>query len=476
MGSSYKSSIRVLAKTDTQKGTTAMEQYTGFSAHASLAAVGMWINEKAIWKKIEEQVKIKQKVIKHTPHEKLKDVFINILAGGHGISEINTRVRSDKALQMVFGRSACAEQSVTSETLNACTETNVQELRVVTKMIYQEFGQGYHHDYEKGYLLLDIDLTGLLAGPQAEGSTKGYFSGTKNGRGRQLGRVLASHYDEVVCEQLYDGKVQLEKCLIGLIKTAETVLDLDENRRKSTILRVDGGGGTDGNIDWALLRDYFWMSKVKNWQRTNKLVAPITDWQSILELPGHEVAWVPAPHSYQRPMRQLAVRWSKPKGGWHYCVLVFNLTDEMVFELAAQTKPSHVTEPELLSAILKAYNLRSGGVETSFKNSKQGLGLNKRNKKSFSAQYMLVLLTQLAYNITTWIRTQLAKHEPAMKHFGMLRMIRDAFAISGKMQFDEKGKPVLIVLNQAHALAKIFYKTWQSAFARDDLSLILGEI
>jgi hypothetical protein len=32
----------------------------------------------------------------------LKDVFINILAGGHGISEINTRVRTDKALQMAL--------------------------------------------------------------------------------------------------------------------------------------------------------------------------------------------------------------------------------------------------------------------------------------------------------------------------------------------------------------------------------------
>ena len=135
-------SIKVLDKTDTQKGTTAMEQYTGYSAHASLATIGMWINEKAIWKKIEEQVKIKQKTIKYTPHEKLKDVFINILAGGHGIYEINTRVRTDKALQMAFGRNACAEQSVTSETLNTCTEMNVRQMADVTRMIYQDFGQG----------------------------------------------------------------------------------------------------------------------------------------------------------------------------------------------------------------------------------------------------------------------------------------------------------------------------------------------
>jgi hypothetical protein len=117
-------------------------------------------------------------------------------------------------------------------------------------------------------LLLDVDLTGLLAGRQAEGSSKGYFSGTKNGRGRQLGRIIASRYDEIVCEQLYDGKVQLEKCLIGLLEMSENVLSLDEERRRHTILRVDGGGGTDGNINWALGRGYFWMSKVKNWQRT----------------------------------------------------------------------------------------------------------------------------------------------------------------------------------------------------------------
>jgi len=453
-----------------------MKQYTGYSARASLATIGLWINTKAIWKKIEKQVMIKQKTIKHTPHDKLKDVFINILAGGRGIAEINHRVRTDPVLQKAFGRTACAEQSVASETLNACTATNVQQMATVMRLIYQELGQGYRHDYKKGYLLLDVDLTGLLAGKQAEGSTKGYFSGAKNAYGRQLGRVSASQYDEIVCEQLYDGKVQLEKCLIGLIEMTEKVQDLDETRRKCTILRVDGGGGTDGNIDWALRRGYFWMSKVKNWQRTNKLVTPIRQWQSISDFPGHEVAWVPVPHVYEKPMRQLAVRWPKPKGGWHYCVLVFNLTDEMIFELTGRTLASATSPHELLSAILKAYNLRSGGVETSFKNSKQGLGLNKRNKKSFQAQHMLVLLAQLAYNIIAWVRNELAKHKPELKHFGMLRMIRDAFSISGKIQYDQNGNIIQVTLNKAHSLAKTFYETWLSFFMHNNCTLILDEI
>lgn len=453
-----------------------MPEYTGFSGHASLAAVGLWMQEKGIWKKVEAEVMIKQKTIIHSPQEKLKDVLINILSGGQGLVEINQRVRSDKALQVAFGRKACAEQSVTSTTLNACHEINVEQMQTVLSQIYQEFGQGYQHEYEKQHLLLDIDLTGLLAGKQAEGSSKGYFSGSKNARGRQLGRVMASQYDEIVCEQLYDGKVQLEKCLIGLIQMTETVLDLNENRQKQIILRVDGGGGTDGNINWSLQRGYFWMSKVKNWQRTSKLVAPITKWQVLPELSGHAVAWVPQPHVYHSPMRQLAVRWAKPKGGWHYCVLVFNLSDEMIFELAGRKLSKTSTPAELFSAIMKAYNLRSGGVETSFKNSKQGLGLSKRNKKSFQAQRMLVLLAQLAYNITIWVRNKLAKFKPSMQHFGMLRMIRDVFSISGIIYFDQNGKMLRLVLNQHHSLAKLFYETWLPAFVRNDLSLILYQI
>jgi hypothetical protein len=450
-----------------------MNKYNGYSSHASLALIAKWMEKRAIWEKIERGIKIKQKTIKHTPHEKLRDVFINMLAGGRGVSEINVRVRSDQGLQKAFGRKACAEQSLVSSTLNACNEQNVMEMRKILREVYQEFGQGYRHNYKRAYLLLDIDLTGLLAGRQAEGASKGYFSGTKNKRGRQLGRVWSSQYGEIVHEQLYDGKVQLEKCLIDLLEATEVVLGVEEKRRKRSILRVDGGGGTDGNINWALERGYFWLSKVKNWQRTQKLVAAIRTWQTVPHLPKHQVAWIPVPHRYCRPTRQLAVRWQKPKGGWHYCVLVFNLTNPMIFELAGQNLPTPLSETDLYSAILKAYNLRSGGVETSFKNSKQGLGLHKRNKKNFQAQHILVLLAQLAYNILIWVRRQLATRNPILQSFGLVRLLRDVFSIPGSLHFDEHNRLVSLTLNQSHPFAALFLSLPRSP---DDLSVILYEI
>ena len=120
-----------------------MENYTGYSGHASLAMVGMWMNENRIWEGIEERVKIRQKVIKHTPTDKMKDLLINILAGGHGIADINNRVRVDKTIQLAFGRNVCAEQSTISETLNASTRENVLEFAGALKVIYQKHGQGF---------------------------------------------------------------------------------------------------------------------------------------------------------------------------------------------------------------------------------------------------------------------------------------------------------------------------------------------
>lgn len=100
-----------------------------YSPRATLCAIGIKLRSMKLFESIADHVKIKQKTIKHTPVEKLTDAFIAILAGAHGLAEINTRVRSDAALQRAFGRSSCAEQSVVQETLDACTVENVRQMK-----------------------------------------------------------------------------------------------------------------------------------------------------------------------------------------------------------------------------------------------------------------------------------------------------------------------------------------------------------
>src|ERR1700730_11930370 len=74
-----------------------------FSATASLAAMGVKLNQLDVFGPIRTTVQIKQKTIKHTPTDKLYDAFISLLAGAHGLVEINTRLRADPGLQKAFG-------------------------------------------------------------------------------------------------------------------------------------------------------------------------------------------------------------------------------------------------------------------------------------------------------------------------------------------------------------------------------------
>src|SRR6266699_5851086 len=168
-----------------------------FSPAASLAALGVKLSQLDLFGPIRTQVQIRQKTVKQTPVNKLYDAFISLLAGAHGMGEINTQLRSDLALQHAFGRQACAEQSVVQETLDASTQENVRQMPHALDLIYRQHSRGYRHDYRAGFHLLDVDMSGLPCGPKAAFATKGYFAGQYHRRGRQVGRVLATHYEEV---------------------------------------------------------------------------------------------------------------------------------------------------------------------------------------------------------------------------------------------------------------------------------------
>src|SRR6266567_9020109 len=158
-----------------------------FSPSASLAALGAHLRQIDLFGPVRDRVKIAQKTVKYAPIDKLYDAFISILAGAHGLCEINTRLRSDPALQAAFGRTACAEQSVVQETLNACTAEQVTQMEQALTTIYRKQAQGYAHDYTADWQILDADLTGMPCGKKAAFATKGYFPQQRYRRGRQMG-------------------------------------------------------------------------------------------------------------------------------------------------------------------------------------------------------------------------------------------------------------------------------------------------
>jgi DDE family transposase len=452
-----------------------MSKYTHVTSHAGLALVGQQMCDWRLWQVVEHEVTIAQKVIRHRPTDKLLDEFITILAGGAGVVEVNTRLRPDLGLQRAFGRQACAEQSTVSDTLQACTPETVAQLGRAMRTLLRQHGQAYRHAYERAWQVLDVDLTGLPAGRQAEGATKGYFAGQRNRRGRQLGRVLASRYDEIVFEQLYPGTRQLEHSLPELLTGAEDVLHLGDERRFRTLVRVDGGGGSDADLNDCLTRGYRVLAKVHNWKRAAKLAASVTAWQADPDEPTRQRGWVTQPYPYARPTQQVALRWPHPKQAecWQYAVVVCNAPATLLAELTGAAVP---VEPAAeLALIVAAYDQRGGGVETANKDSKHGLQLHHRNTRRFAAQQVLVLLAQLAYNLLTWVRQWLARACPALTHFGRLRLIRDVLTIAGRLRWRPDGQIQCITLNQQHGHAAALRAAFQPLLLGHGTRLYLGQ-
>jgi hypothetical protein len=155
-----------------------LEQSTFF---APLVALGFWVREMDLLTPVFAALRFGQPLHTVHPQAALLDLWVSMLAGCRSVSAINTTVRPDCLLAQAWGRSCFSEQSTIARVLDACRGEQVSQLREGVQGLYRWIGQAPRHPWGLFPLTLDIDLTGLPAGRQAEGSTKGYFSGKKGG-------------------------------------------------------------------------------------------------------------------------------------------------------------------------------------------------------------------------------------------------------------------------------------------------------
>lgn len=450
-----------------------------YTPHATLAALGLKLQSLKLFSAVEELVHIPQKVIKHQPFEKLYDAFIAILAGAHGLSEVNTRLRSDPALQRAFGRQSCAEQSVVQRTLDACTAENVTQMRRALDSIFRAHSQAFRHGYRAEFLLLDVDMTGMPCGPKAELSAKGYFAQAGIRYGRQLGRVVATRYEEVLTDRLFGGGVQLNRALRPLVAAAEQTLKSSYYRRQRTVLRIDAGGGSLDDVNWCLARGYQVHCKDVSSKRAEAWAATVQEWFDDPHHPGRQMGWLVPEESldYVRPVRRLAIRWPKRNGQIGHTILISTLEPRDVLRLLGRPERD-VCEPELVTlAYAEFYDKRGGAIEIEIKEDKQGFGMTKRRKKRGAAQEMVVLLNQLAHNVLVWAKLWLSELAPKLSRYGVLRLVRDLLSVSGMVEFNErKNKVKRIVLNRAAPLVRGLLAALRELLLPQKVVLILREI
>jgi hypothetical protein len=151
----------------------------GTTQFAPLVAIGFFMREFDLLAPIQSRLVFEQATHTQYPVEALLDLWVSMLAGCRSVWQINTKIRPDLTLAQAWGRSCFADQSTVARVLDVCQPQQVEQLREGVNSLYQWWGQAPQHNWASSDLLLDIDLTGLPAGRQAEGSTKGYFSGKK---------------------------------------------------------------------------------------------------------------------------------------------------------------------------------------------------------------------------------------------------------------------------------------------------------
>lgn len=402
---------------------------------ASLCVLGQVVGEMGVFREL-GRVQVPQKVVRYTPQEKLVCVMAGMLAGASTVKETDSTVGTDPAVQRAFGLSACPDQSTLQDTLDAATTSSVQELRGVAEALFLRYSPASGRLAVGRSLTVDIDLTPLPASARAEGSERGYMGRERSKTGRKLLRVRTAPEQEVIYERVMPGKAASGLTLVQeAVTEMERILGLiTEEKRALVVVRLDSGFGGEETHRWLLGRGYHLLGKMKSGARVRKLAAMVSQWLPTSSQ-EREVGVVPTPVDLGRSTRQYAVRTpseDKP-GGMYYAVLVSTL------DLSPQ-------------GAVDAYDARAG-MENDFKADKHGLGLRARRKRRLAAQEMVVLLVGLAHNLLVWLRGWLAGGDPHLGKLGIVRLVREVWAVPGRVTFRHR-RLARVNLTRAHPLAR----------------------
>jgi hypothetical protein len=186
----------------------------------------------------------------------------------------------------------------------------------------------------------------------------------------------------VVVDRLFAGNVQLIKALQPLVEAAETTLELDEIRRARTMIRVDAAGGSVDDINWLLSRGYEVLAKEYSGRGVLRLAKTVVEWVQDPIWSERSFGWVTEPPTtYVRPVRRIAVRCRRQDGTFAYGVLICSLSVQQVLAVLGRPSVQAADPIAVLEAYVTFYDLRGGGIETTLKDDKQGLGRTFRNKK-----------------------------------------------------------------------------------------------
>ena len=416
------------------------------TSRASLCALGEYLRRQCFFAPVRAQVQSPQKRVRYRPVEKVLEGLLGILCGAKTIAQSNLTIRVDPAVPRAFGRTGCAAQSTIARTLRACTGDHVAQLERVSWYDRKRYGQTPHHRFAERLLGIDVEVTPLPIGAQAQGSARTWMGRHRSKTGRQTCRVTASDYREMPHETLLRGKASAVPALTMALGELETRLGWTRARRQRIGLRLDGGFGTTAVLKGLLSRGYQVVAKISHRGRGRKWRQALGPWQPTSS-PGREIAAVLQPHRFCRTTRQWGIRPPKDKGGYQYAVLVTTLTDLAPVALADADDGRAM-------------------IASSFCQDKQALGLVTRRQRRWEAQQMVLLLARLAHHLLLWGKPWLSRGPGTRQRLrgdGLVRLLRDVWAVPGVIRW-RRGWMVSVRFSPLHPLATPLQQSFSALF------------
>jgi len=146
---------------------------------APLGVLGYCLTRTDFLQPVLAPVQLPLKTVQHSPSDKLLDVLVSILTGCRAITQVNTRLRPDRALARAWDRAGFADQSTVARTLDQFTDVQIAQLRQGSETLFRRESRTLRHNLASDWLWLDSDLTPLPVSKHAEASTKGKISAKK---------------------------------------------------------------------------------------------------------------------------------------------------------------------------------------------------------------------------------------------------------------------------------------------------------
>lgn len=159
-------------------------------------------------------------------------------------------------MQRAFGRTGCAEQSTIARPLQASPAETVDQRSRVSWYYLKRYGRTPSQRFAEHLLGVDVDVTPLPLGAQAEGSARPWMGRNRSKTGRKTLRFTASAYREILHETLLRGKESAVPALKTALGELETRLGWTRERRQRLVRRLDGGFGTTEVRNWLRSRGY----------------------------------------------------------------------------------------------------------------------------------------------------------------------------------------------------------------------------